>query len=50
MAAAAPAGPPNLFSLHQYDGLTDFWSSQTFEYNGYVLPEVTFGIAMGPRS
>jgi hypothetical protein len=36
--AAAPA--PNLFGLTQYDGLTNFFSDQNFEYDGYVLPQV----------
>ncbi|KAK9904775.1 hypothetical protein WJX75_002276 [Coccomyxa subellipsoidea] len=35
--AAAPA--PNLFGLTQYDGLTNFFSDQNFEYDGYVLPQ-----------
>ena len=40
--AAAPAGP-NLFGLHQYDGLSSFFGDQTFEYDGYVLPQVLVG-------
>ena len=42
--AAAPAASPNLFGLTQYDGLTDFFGGdQTFEYNGFILPEVRLG-------
>ncbi|BDA49838.1 Urea-proton symporter DUR3 [Coccomyxa sp. Obi] len=37
--AAAPAPVVNLFGLTQYDGLTTFFGDQSFDYNGYVLPE-----------
>lgn len=42
MAAPAPADAPlaNLFGLHQYDGLTSFFGGQTFDYDGYMLPQV----------
>ncbi len=40
MSAAAPAPAVNLFGLTQYDGLTTFFGDQSFDYNGYVLPEV----------
>ncbi len=40
MDAAAPAPVTNLFGLTQYDGLTNFFGDQNFDYNGYVLPKV----------
>ncbi len=40
MSEAAPAPVVNLFGLTQYDGLTTFFGDQSFDYNGYVLPEV----------
>ena len=39
--AAVPASPANLFGLHQYDGLTSFFGDQNFDYDGFVLPQVS---------
>lgn len=40
MAAPAPA-LPNLFGLHQYDGLSSFFGDQNFAYDGFILPQAS---------
>lgn len=50
MSEAAPAPAVNLFGLTQYDGLTTFFGDQSFDYNGYVLPEVRIEPAFPPTT
>ena len=41
--AAAPGA--NIFGLTQYDGLTSFFGDQTFDYDGYMLPQVGLSVS-----
>ena len=41
MGDASAAPPPNLFGLHEYDGLASFFGDQDFDYGAYILPPVS---------